>query len=33
MIEVTGRRGRSIDSYWMTLGKEIILEIVTGGAG
>jgi hypothetical protein len=27
MMEVAGRRGRSISSYWMTLGKYIILEI------
>ena len=30
MIEVTGRRGRSINSYWMTLGNEIILQIARG---
>jgi hypothetical protein len=26
-MEVTGTRGRSISSYWMTLGKDTILAI------
>jgi hypothetical protein len=29
-IEVTGRRGRRLSSYWMTLRKRRILEIERG---